>query len=189
MLGLGSFTIDGGTGADTFTAAGLNLGVSINLDTKIDKVHGVDLAAQSALTTAGHVGGTVKGFETVIGSTVVDLIAGGKAAETLSGLAGDDFLAGGGGADNLTGGAGNDTFVFPALTDSGLTRAARDTLTDFKGIGAGGGDKIDLSAIDANTKLVTNQAFVFKGRTSPSATSRASFGPSRTVRTPWSRAM
>jgi Ca2+-binding RTX toxin-like protein len=74
--------------------------------------------------------------------------------------AGNDTLNGGGGADTLTGGSGSDTFLFTATADS--SPKAPDTITDF----AHGIDKIDLSAIDANTsKAATgDQAFAFAGQ-------------------------
>jgi Ca2+-binding RTX toxin-like protein len=105
----------------------------------------------------------LRNFEVVIGTTDGDLIAGGKAAETLFGSGGEDFLSGGLGADSLTGGAGVDTFVYFSTKDSGVTRTTRDTITDFAGGGAVGGDTLDLSAIDADTKSKGNDAFNFIG--------------------------
>jgi serralysin len=49
--------------------------------------------------------------------------------------------------------------VFSTLTDSGLTAALRDVISDF----VVGADTIDLSAIDANTTLVGDQAFTWRG--------------------------
>jgi hypothetical protein len=42
------------------------------------------------------------------------------------------------------------------LGESGITFATRDAINTFAH-----GDKIDLSAIDANTRIAGNQAFVF----------------------------
>ncbi len=58
----------------------------------------------------------------------------------------------------MTGGSGPDHFVFASLTDS--TNAAPDTITDFL---TSDNDRIDLSAIDANTILAGNQAFHLGG--------------------------
>ena len=63
------------------------------------------------------------------------------------------------GADDLYGGSGNDLFVFKALSDSTYSSAGRDSIFDFNG----NGDRINLSAIDANTKVTGNQAFKFIG--------------------------
>src|SRR5204862_128418 len=68
---------------------------------------------------------------------------------------GNDRITGGGGADTLTGGSDADTFVYAALTDS--APATADTIIDFEHLI----DHIDLSAIDANSSLSGNQAFVF----------------------------
>ena len=59
----------------------------------------------------------------------------------------------------LTGGADADTFVFTAVGDS-VVGAGADRITDFA---RSQGDKIDLSAIDANTAIAGNQAFTFIG--------------------------
>ena len=77
----------------------------------------------------------------------------------LSGLVGNDTLIGGLGADKLTGGKGVDTFKYTSVKDSGITATTRDTITDF----TSKIDKIDFSAIDANTKLTGDQAFTFIG--------------------------
>jgi Ca2+-binding RTX toxin-like protein len=58
------------------------------------------------------------------------------------------------GRDTLTGGAGADKFVYKGLSDS-VIDMMHDTITDF----VRGTDKIDLSAIDANTGVAANQAF------------------------------
>lgn len=59
----------------------------------------------------------------------------------------------------LTGGAGADRFKFIATSDSAVS--APDLITDFSGKtgGRAQGDKIDLSAIDANTNTAANDAF------------------------------
>ncbi len=66
-----------------------------------------------------------------------DFIAGGE---------GKDHIVGGAGRDIMNGGADSDTFVFTALSDTGLGANA-DHITDF----VSGVDLIDLAAIDANT--------------------------------------
>ena len=69
-----------------------------------------------------------------------------------------DTLVGGGGGDMLTGGAGADRFKFTATSDS--APGAADVITDFSGKRAAAqGDKIDLSAIDANSNTAANDAF------------------------------
>lgn len=105
------------------------------------------------------VGGS--GADTLTGSVTNDTIMGAGGNDTLLGNAGADILIGNVGADWLTGGTGNDSFVYTALSQS--TAAARDTITDFTGVGAGAGDLLDVSAIDARSNLAGNQAFTFIG--------------------------
>ena len=78
--------------------------------------------------------------------------------DTLSGGAGNDTLAGGAGADVLYGGGGADTFVYLAPSDSTPALTGQDQIMDFS---HAEGDKIDLSAIDANKALAGDQAFSF----------------------------
>jgi Ca2+-binding RTX toxin-like protein len=60
----------------------------------------------------------------------------------------------------MTGSTGVDRFVYSSIRDSGVGRAARDVITDFRG---SLGEKIDLSAIDAYAPAKGNQAFTFIG--------------------------
>jgi methionine-rich copper-binding protein CopC len=83
-----------------------------------------------------------------------DVLQGDALNNDLRGFAGNDTLNGGAGQDRLAGGAGNDKFVYRAVSDSGVTAATWDLITDFAA-----GDKIDLSALDANTALGGDQAF------------------------------
>lgn len=96
-----------------------------------------------------------------------DKATGGMGSDTLDGGSGDDALAGemgkdwllpGPGRDTLTGGYDTDRFVFLQISDSGLDPATRDVITDFEV-----GDRIDLSAIDANDLFLGDQPFRFVG--------------------------
>lgn len=86
-----------------------------------------------------------------------DRLIGGWGDDTLNGGDGDDILIGGMGKDTLTGGAGKDVFRFEAANESSTLSLLRDVISDFRS----GEDKIDLSAIDANTSLFArgDQAF------------------------------
>jgi serralysin len=86
-----------------------------------------------------------------------DRLIGGNGNDTLDGGANNDTLIGGAGRDTLFGSGGNDVFVFQALSDSGPTPATCDMIRDFQHVA----DKIDLSAIDANTTVAGDQAFAF----------------------------
>lgn len=94
-----------------------------------------------------------------------DQLYGDAGADILSGGSGRDLLTGGDTRDILFGGGGADTFAFNAASQS--VHGAADaiigsrTLLAFEGIGAAGGDRIDLRAIDADLTLAGNQAFAF----------------------------
>lgn len=96
------------------------------------------------------------GVNSLVGYGGNDVLSGKGGNDTLQGGDGDDRLIGGGGIDVLKGGGGIDTFVFTTVGEIGNSTAAsgRELITDFEA-----GDKIDLSAIDANSLLSGNQAF------------------------------
>ncbi|WP_176594157.1 M10 family metallopeptidase C-terminal domain-containing protein [Sphingobium sp. EM0848] len=77
--------------------------------------------------------------------------------------AASNLITASGSGEILTGTAGADTFIFNSVSDS--TPLAMDTITNFQD----GTDKIDLSAIDANSTLPGTQAFTFIGGASFSA--------------------
>jgi Ca2+-binding RTX toxin-like protein len=85
---------------------------------------------------------------------------------TLASTAGDDSITGYNTADTLTGGAGADTLaggsgadVFHYLSAGDSPAGARDIIVDF----ANNSDKIDLSALDANTATPADDLFSFIG--------------------------
>jgi len=107
------------------------------------------------------------GKDSLYGGDSADRLMGDGGADYLRGDAGDDSLYGGSdadrlygslGADLLNGGTGKDQFIYKSVKDS--TSSAFDTISGFS---HSGGDKVDLSAIDASTKASGNNAFSFKG--------------------------
>lgn len=92
------------------------------------------------------------GNDRLHGSAGNDTLSGGAGYDALLGGDGDDRLIGGTEGDVLIGGAGRDTFVFASLGD-GNDRIQDFTRTD--------GDRIDLSAIDADPLAAGDQAFLF----------------------------
>jgi Ca2+-binding RTX toxin-like protein len=112
----------------------------------------VDIANTDIVTVTGTVGNDI-----VAGTDNVESIIGGAGNDSLSGGAGNDFLVGGAGVDRMNGGDGSDHFVFSAIGDSGITSATYDQLDGF----VSGIDKIDLSAMDANSSLAGQQHFTF----------------------------
>lgn len=95
------------------------------------------------------------GVDKLYGDQGDDLIFGGSGKDTLYGGIGNDVLVGGSGKDILTGGSGNDRFVFEVAAESGITTSSRDQIVDF----TRGRDRIDLSAIDADSTSDGNQSF------------------------------
>ena len=94
---------------------------------------------------------------TLTGNAYANMLNGGAGNDILLGGDGNDYLFGSAGMDILTGGAGADTLAFKALTDS-VDSALRDVITDFS---ASDGDRINLSALDANVRIKKNQAFTY----------------------------
>ncbi|MCW1918923.1 M10 family metallopeptidase C-terminal domain-containing protein [Rhodobacter sp. KR11] len=94
------------------------------------------------------------GNDSLSGAGGADDLLGGSGRDTLQGGEGDDHITGGLSADQLSGGAGSDVFVF-GQKDS--LRTSSDLVLDF----ASGQDRIDLSAIDADTLTLGDQAFHF----------------------------
>jgi Ca2+-binding RTX toxin-like protein len=100
------------------------------------------------------------GRDKLSGGDGVDKLLGNGGNDYLYGGSGNDKLTGGAGADDLWGGSGADTFIFKSIKETTVLGAGRDTIFDFS---TKQKDKIDLSAIDANTTKGGNQAFSFIG--------------------------
>jgi len=154
--GAGGDRLDGGSGADTASYLGATARVVASL-------------ANAAGNIGDAKGDVYVSIENLSGTAYADKLSGNAVANILSGAAGNDILSGNGGndtlygglgADTLTGGAGADTFVFKSLPETTVTAGGRDTILDFSGTG---GDRINLSAIDANSLLSGDQAFTFIG--------------------------
>lgn len=134
--GDGIDTLIGGSGEDTVSYANSAGDVVVNL----------------ALGTASDGFGNkdmLSLFENILGSQFDDSLRGDGAANVIEGGLGRDLLRGGG---------GDDTFVYRTSGDSKVAIGERDVIADFAS-----GDKIDVSAIDANTTLAADQPFTFIG--------------------------
>jgi Ca2+-binding RTX toxin-like protein len=154
-------TIDGANGslalalgADTVTNDGQLYGRAI-LGGGNDVYHGEN----------GRVFGAVwgqAGNDLLVGGAFADMLGGGSGNDTVTGGAGADTLTGSTGADLLSAGAGADVFRFATAGESvGDAIVASGGALAFAGAGAPGGDRIDVSAIDANATLAGSQHFVF----------------------------
>lgn len=103
-------------------------------------------------------------IERAVGGGGSDTITGNDRDNVLSGGAGEDVIEGGLGRDVLIGGGGADTFVFTDVDDS--PRRGGDAIRKF---GSGQGDRVDLSAIDADAGAKGDQDFRATGSFSGSA--------------------
>ncbi|PXW85450.1 Ca2+-binding RTX toxin-like protein [Nitrosomonas sp. Nm84] len=155
-------TLVGGAGNDTYMVDTTTDIITELAGGGIDTVQSLvtfTLVAQLeklTLTGGGAINGTgTNAANVLIGNDNANTLNGLNGNDTLNGGSGNDTLIGGVGADVLTGGADADSFAYTAVTHS--TSASRDIISDF----LSGTDKIDLSAIDANTGLVGNNAFSF----------------------------
>lgn len=144
--GSGKDTLIGGLGNDTYIVDNPGDIVTELADQGIDTVNSsISYVLKSNLENL-----TLTGNKAIngTGNSVGNIIKGNSAA---------NVLIGAGGADQLTGGLGADQFKFNVEADSGVAAVYRDIITDFSHIQ---GDKINLSAIDANTTLPGNNAFL-----------------------------
>ncbi len=154
--GAGADTLSGGAGIDTASYKSAKAGVTANLANAAGNTgdaRGDVYLSIERLTGSDHA-------DKLYGNAGVNLLAGGSGDDLLNGASGNDVLYGGFGADGLTGGAGADTFIFKGLADTTPGVGGRDSIFDFSGLG---GDRIDLSAIDADAVTSGNQAFSYVG--------------------------
>ena len=133
-----------------------------------------DGAGRDLITNTGKIYGEIelntgddlydgrRGFakDAVSGGAGDDRIYGGKERNILQGDDGQDNIVGGGGGDQLSGGTGSDHFIFKTIGDSTIKTSGRDVILDFSQAEA---DRIDLSAIDADTTQKGKQHFDFIG--------------------------
>jgi VCBS repeat-containing protein len=101
--------------------------------------------------------------ENVTGSASDDILVAGAGKDSLKGSLGRDRLTGGIGADKLWGGSGADVFVYTSVKDSTVSVMGRDVIYDFSPRDT---DRIDLTAMDANSRKSGDQAFKFIGKES-----------------------
>jgi Ca2+-binding RTX toxin-like protein len=129
--GDGADTLDGGVGTDAANYAESLAAVTVNLAAGGSVEPGAGTGGAAA-------GDTLLSVESVVGSAASDTITGYTGANGLWGMDGNDVLTGGGGAD---------AFLYNTIADSSVAGSGRDSINDFS---HAEGDKIDLSAIDAD---------------------------------------
>ncbi len=153
--GAGADTLDGGAGTDIVMYSESGTGITVNLGA--GKGYGGNAEGDTLVSIEGVYGSNVA--DSLIGGAGADTLVGNAGNDGLYGGAGNDVLSGGAGKDTLTGGVGADRFHLAAIGDS-VVGVAADRIADFS---QAQGDRIDLSAIDANTMADGNQAFTFIG--------------------------
>ena len=155
-----------GTGTNGFITAADTGSSGGSFDYAItDSLATVSATATISQDTIGALNGT-NGVDILIGKATGSTIDGGAGNDILVGGNGNDTLKGRSGSDILVGGTGNNTFIFSSKTDLAVG-TLRDVIRDFKP--GAGGDIIDVNLIDANTKLIGNQSFMFIGGSAFSA--------------------
>lgn len=107
------------------------------------------------------------GNDRITGANDVDTLYGGSGADDIDGGNQNDTIYGGSGTDDITGGTGADIIIggYGADTSDGQGDADTYKFLSLNDTGdsivfVSGEDKLDFSAIDANTALVGDQAFV-----------------------------
>ena len=125
----------------------------------LSSLAGVEVIDASGFTGTKIAGGSSADFfdfsaMQLLGIHKIDTGAGN---DTVIGSAGADDIRAGAGRDLLTGGGGDDIFDFNSTSHS--KGSSTDRITDF----TQGSDVIDLTSIDANTRLSGNNEFVFIG--------------------------
>ena len=156
--GLGTDTLDGGAGTDTASYADATASVTVSLAlTRAQDTLGA--GTDRLISIEGLTGSNFA--DKLTGDGMANLLSGGAGDDVINGGAGNDVLTGGLGRDSLTGGLGADRFVFAFADVSGTTSSTCDVIKDFHHAEL---DRIDLSAIDANTGGGSaNDAFVYVG--------------------------
>ncbi|HMP57052.1 MAG TPA: putative Ig domain-containing protein, partial [Novosphingobium sp.] len=153
--GHGADTIDGGDGVDTVRITSNSLRLPVDVLANWTSIEVIDAsAATGGATILGTAAGDALDFS---GLTLIGMaIDAGAGNDTVTGSAGDDTIIGGSGADVLAGGPGADTFVYRSVWQS--SRTAPDRILDMAE-----DDTIDFSAIDADSLVAGDQAFVWIG--------------------------
>jgi Ca2+-binding RTX toxin-like protein len=164
----GNDTIRGGTGNDTISGT---QGADI-----LDGGFGRDIADYSDLDPAPSIranlatgwvqfvnrdwpGERLVNFEGILLGEASDHVIGSAGADQIITGLGFDRVTGGLGADVIETELGRDVLYYRSTSDS--TPGSYDVITDFAGAGKSWGDRINLTAIDANELVAGNQDFVF----------------------------
>ncbi len=147
----GNDVLEGREGGDILDgSAGSNTASYAHADQQV-----VASLASSIANTNDAAGDVYVGIQNLTGSGFDD---------TLTGNASGNRITGGNGKDLLRGGKSKDTFIYLRSGETGVGANGRDQILDFNpGSGSTSIDRIDLSAIDANTAKYGGQPFNYIG--------------------------
>jgi serralysin len=132
-------------------AAGTDTAVATTSYMLAPNLENLTLGGSAPINGSGNILGN-----TLLGNVGANILNGGSGNDVINGGLGNDTIIGGPGKELLTGSGGLDRFDFTALSDSGVAFAQRDVINTFAH-----GDKVNLSALDANSNAGGNQAFSF----------------------------
>jgi Ca2+-binding RTX toxin-like protein len=134
---------------------------SVSIGMLFPNVENIAMTGSALFAVGNELDNTIYGNSLnnqISGALGDDKLFGRDGDDLLAGNRGKDFLVGNGGKDLLYGGQGSDLFRFQGINDSALISSRADVIMDFHK-----GDRIDLSAIDANSLIPGNQSFQFIG--------------------------
>ncbi|MDW3221303.1 MAG: G8 domain-containing protein [Paracoccaceae bacterium] len=142
--------VDGGVGNDDINGGGgRDILVGGAGDDRIEAGDGFDILR----------GGI--GDDGLYGEVGADWLFGGDGDDRLFGGDDKDLLRGGLGSDYLNGGAEDDMFIF--VDGNSSVAGAADVIDGMDGVGAAGGDLINLRKIDTDASVSGDQSFTFLG--------------------------
>jgi Ca2+-binding RTX toxin-like protein len=163
---VGDDLLIGGDGYDTYHVDATDDEIVETASGGVDKVWASidyvlrDHVEQLFLAGSAHLDGVGNALaNSLTGNGGDNLLSGLGGTDTLLGGNGDDRLDGGSGGDRLTGGTGADSFLF---SDDGVHATSLGGVMDSDQIldlSFAEGDRIDLSAIDADIAAAGDQAF------------------------------
>lgn len=153
---------NGLSGADARTT--IAFGVSrVELGAGHDVANITSLAASNPLFSIDTGGGNdtvnltgVTRNMDIYGGRGNETLIGGSGNDTIFGYEDNDTITGGDGKDEMRGGSETDTFVYSAVSDSGIGAGNRDIIWDFS---QSEGDKINLSAFAGTFAFLGTAAF------------------------------
>jgi Ca2+-binding RTX toxin-like protein len=165
--GLGADAMSGDTGDDLYYVDNASDSTSENANEGTDTVRATVTFTLSANIEnliqdgSGNINATGNGLANAItGNGGNNSLDGGAGDDVLKGGLGNDILIGGTGNDVLVGGGGGDTFVVTAASIHTSGTIEVDTVNDLI---AAQGDRLDLSAVDADSLTAGDQAFHLVG--------------------------